>query len=407
VRRLIEWELPEIDERHRRWVTLFFVVFAFTFPFTIMLPDVLGDVVTVGPGVIDPGLTTTELMERVRRRVLATERAEAAVFLELFPLLLSLLLTFAGVVVYRGYADYPRTLGRRVPLRAAVLMVGVNAATVVPFLLLLAVLGLAASAMGLPFERGWEAVRGLTVVGEQLVASIPRLVELPYPLPLIAAILTVELPLYWFHRLGHTWRPVWLLFHRPHHMPRELTIPMTPAVVVAFPLFFLITLPLTLAVGIGARLFHPETMIMEALLFRVVTQAVGIFSHNSAHYAPLRRSRFAMLLGHLTVGGPYHYVHHSALPQHACCNLTGGGCFFLFWDRVFGTFAEPPLDKPPVGLTGSAELYPNPLRLALAGVLQLLYELKHNRGLGQRLRIVLGPSSYDPPVTKDYTTAPQ
>jgi hypothetical protein len=55
-----------------------------------------------------------------------------------------------------------------------------------------------------------------------------------------------------------------------------------------------------------------------------------------------------------------------------------------------------------VGLDGSPRLHLNPLRLGLAGLLQLGYELRHNRGFVSRLRILFGSSNFAPTQTKDY-----
>jgi hypothetical protein len=44
----------------------------------------------------------------------------------------------------------------------------------------------------------------------------------------------------------------------------------------------------------------------------------------------------------------------------------------------------------------------NPVRLALAGLLQLGYELRHNRGIVTRLRVLFGSSNFAPAHTKDY-----
>jgi hypothetical protein len=57
-----------------------------------------------------------------------------------------------------------------------------------------------------------------------------------------------------------------------------------------------------------------------------------------------------------------------------------------------------------VGLTGSPRLHLNPLRLGLAGLLQLGYELRRNRGLVARLRVLFGSSNFAPAQTKDYVS---
>jgi len=98
--------------------------------------------------------------------------------------------------------------------------------------------------------------------------------------------------------------------------------------------------------------------------------------------------------------GNYHYMHHSALPGHEAINIAGFG--FYFWDRVFGTYVEPYKEKPPVGLTGSPDLHMNPVRLALSGLMQIIYEWRNNRDFKVRLKILFGGSEYVPPVSKDF-----
>jgi hypothetical protein len=141
-------------------------------------------------------------------------------------------------------------------------------------------------------------------------------------------------------------------------------------------------------------------MIAEALLVRMVGQIVLIGSHNTALYSTFWRSRILRALSAFFGEGPYHYIHHSALPGHSLINL--GGPLFMLWDRVFGTYVSPSETPPPVGLEGSPRLHLNPLRLALAGLAQLGYELRHNRGFVTRLRVLLGGSSFVPAHTRDY-----
>lgn len=44
----------------------------------------------------------------------------------------------------------------------------------------------------------------------------------------------------------------------------------------------------------------------------------------------------------------------------------------------------------------------NPLRLGLAGSAQILYELRHNRGLGEWLRVLCSGSDYRPRRSRDF-----
>ena len=88
-------------------------------------------------------------------------------------------------------------------------------------------------------------------------------------------------------------------------------------------------------------------------------------------------------------------------------NIGGGLCFI--WDRVFGTYVPVSAHRPRVGLQNmeTDTMTTNPLRLAFAGIAQLIFELQHNRDLKSWLLIVFGPSNYLPPHTKDYVLRAQ
>jgi hypothetical protein len=155
--------------------------------------------------------------------------------------------------------------------------------------------------------------------------------------------------------------------------------------------------PRALFLGGAAKLFSSTPMIPEAFLWSVLSwTALEVVNHDEPSYrwtlaGPVRRFAFA-LLG----GGAWHIMHHSARPGHEAVNLSGFP--FQIWDRLFGTFAPPDLDPPPIGLTGRPHLWRNPLRIALGGWLQLGGELVRNRGAATRLKILFGSALYLPPV---------
>jgi hypothetical protein len=85
-------------------------------------------------------------------------------------------------------------------------------------------------------------------------------------------------------------------------------------------------------------------------------------------------------------------------------NLSGFP--FNLWDRMFGAYVPPEPDPPPFGLTGRERLVRNPLRIAFGGWLQLAGELRRNPGLAARARILLGPTSWSPPIPVHVLTQP-
>ena len=127
-----------------------------------------------------------------------------------------------------------------------------------------------------------------------------------------------------------------------------------------------------------------------------------VFNHTEATYystlgGPQRRFWF-----HFLGCGAWHLVHHSSAEEHRLANIGGGP--FMLWDRAFGTYHEPPARKPAMGLTGRPPLRMSPLRLALAGHVEMVQELMRNGSWRDRARILLGPSTFQPPVRVNHLT---
>jgi sterol desaturase/sphingolipid hydroxylase (fatty acid hydroxylase superfamily) len=385
---VFEWEPAEPRRRWEPWIRAGYVAFAIVFSLTVVVDAFAHETVTLGLGLVDEaGSALTHLESQL-----------AGVSFRWLVVMLPLaafVLAWNGIMLYRGFS-----CSQALPRRQIVSFFLLTATVSLMLYVGLALVGAASAALGYGFLFGFSLVRHYTQWCSAAVARVPTLVRLPYPLPLFVSIALVDLFQYWFHRLGHTWRPFWLLWHRPHHMPPFLTIPTTQPVFAAFPLFLLLSVPFQLGLGVSAKLFHSDAMIAEALLVRMLGQIPLIGSHNTALYTTFWRSRPLRALGAFFGDGPYHYMHHSALPGHSLINL--GGPLFMLWDRVFGTYVSPSETPPPIGLQGSPQLHLNPLRLGFAGLLQLGYELRHNRGFVTRWRILFGSSNFVPAHTKDY-----
>jgi hypothetical protein len=70
---------------------------------------------------------------------------------------------------------------------------------------------------------------------------------------------------------------------------------------------------------------------------------------------------------------------------------------FIFWDRLFGSFAE---EREPVkyGILHPVDTY-HPLRIQLRPWLSLVNELVETRGLKDRARVLLHPPGWRPDGT--------
>ncbi len=84
----------------------------------------------------------------------------------------------------------------------------------------------------------------------------------------------------------------------------------------------------------------------------------------------------------------HHQVHHAS--NEACVDKNFGGVVIIF-DRLFGTFAEPPADEPlRYGLTGKALSSQNPFHIAFQGWAQLLQKVRKAPDTRARLLVLFG-----------------
>lgn len=398
--RLLTAELPTIPSHWRRWVLPGMLLFALGYAGTVTVDALFHHTIMLGPGFVDDGhsgLTQAkQTLEQIEQRYPSQGRLLVYLLLPLF----ALVMVQNAIVIVQGYTQYEKHCGQPYSLQEMALMFALNGIQVLLLFLILLLLGIVCWLLGGDFSRGWHAVHQLTLWSNAVLDAVPTLVTLPRPLPLIIALLGVDFAYYWLHRWSHTRRLPWLLLHRPHHLTEHLIIPVTQPVFVAAPLFLLVSIPLQVLTGISTKLFNPDPMIVEALVLRVITHAMGIYSHSAPHYDLMQHTGWLRKLSAFCSVGNYHYMHHSSRKEHGLVNL--GAVFWMVWDRVFGTYVEPPDTRPPTGLTNNPPLYQNPLRLALAGLLQLGYEWQANPDWRTRWKILSESSHYTPPHSQDF-----
>lgn len=401
--RLLTAEIPEISERWRWLMLPIMLLFAIGYALTVTVDAVFHHNIMVGPGFVDDGNSGYALALQALAHIEQQYPLQSQLFFWIFLPLLAFVMVQNAIVTFRSYTHFERATGKPYSLREFALMFALNGIQVLILLVMLFVIGWLYQLSGGQFSDGWQLVYRITVWCQSALKHIPTLITLPRPLPLLLSLLLADLAFYGLHRISHSYRLPWLLLHRSHHMTEHLMMPTTQPVFVAAPLFLLVAVPLQLLVGLSTQLFNPEPMIVEALILRLFNHSLGIYSHCEAYYAQMQHNRWLRRLSAFFGIGNYHYIHHSAKREHNLINLGNFG--WMLWDRVFGTFVEPPDVPPPTGLTNNPPLYPNPLRLALAGVLQIGYELAHNP-LKLWPRILFADSWYTPPVSQDFAIRP-
>ncbi len=400
---LWEGEVPEIPEKYRKAGTVFVVVFAFWF--TLSFLGWAQYVAYLGPGLGDDW-SFAPLLQLWRQLGDAEGGGLSLSQMGLLGLVLLNVAATAGIIIV-GYLRYHAAFQKRFPLQQLVTFFALNTVNAVAIGLMLSVIALIAWASGLEPTRAYGLFGELLGWVRAQAQAVPTVINVPGWLAFLLIVNIGGFFHYWAHRISHESRLFWLLFHRTHHMTPELIQPATQAVFFAFPLF-IVAAPLYVFVfAIIAKLITQDIAGVVAciIVYKLIAACATTFSHQGALYHYARKNKFVRALSIVVSEGPYHYLHHSADPAENSArgnlvNIGGGMCFI--WDRVFGTFRELTERRPEVGLEGRPNLHMNPLRLALAGCAQLAYELRHNTGFINRIKLLCLGTDYVPKHTRDY-----
>jgi sterol desaturase/sphingolipid hydroxylase (fatty acid hydroxylase superfamily) len=171
-----------------------------------------------------------------------------------------------------------------------------------------------------------------------------RFQVLPFAVKLVFFALAVDCSAYWLHRLWHTglfWR-----IHKWHHSPNYMY--WLAGVRASLPQVIMAGLPFTL----WLPLLRPITPVFFVLysIFLIVT-------NNWMHMNVAWRSRW---LEWILVTPRYHHIHHGDTPRFYMRNF---GVVFTFWDRMFGTYADP--ETVDTDIRFGIREPDNPIRLAI------------------------------------------
>ncbi|TDM00408.1 MAG: hypothetical protein C4K58_04160 [Flavobacteriaceae bacterium] len=321
-----------------------------------------------------------------------------------YPVLFVMLVLGFGLRIYiaiMGIKLHKEKLGYEIEDRTMVFMTGTVWFQFLFAFVMYWICGLIFVLMGKDYSLGYGFKFFYTWM-EQTVDKVPTLFSLEkYQAVLISYVIMCFIEYSW-HRLSHESRLLWLLAHRPHHVPPTLA---SASHIQADPWFVLGKVwqdfAYILVGGILTKLFNQtgDMFFLPFVYYRIIVSIFSIFDHTSAYYEQVRNNKFLYPIFVMCGNGPFHYYHHSALAEHTVVNIQSGP--FMFMDRLFGTYATPSKKKPPVGLTGQPELYHNPINLALSGLFQILYELRYN-SIKLWPKIIFGGVYYIPPFSKSF-----
>lgn len=317
------------------------------------------------------------------------------------------LVTLLSCVLFRAYfivASYVKGIemfGRQRFVRDLTVYLLSVLVTVGASILFFSVLGIFSWLSNGDFQSGFSIVKALVEGLRSWVdIHIPTLVELPYPIALLTVFLgfgITSLGGYFVHWLTHQSRFLWLTVHRPHHIPEIMHPVGNP---LAYNFDFLLIIPNIIFNVFLTKLVHHQPLLLESTLVLIFYYNFEIFNHSTPYYHLSYQNKFFRFFCDITGSGAYHYMHHNSMPGKETVNLGGG--FFMLWDRLFGTFEQPPTSVPSVGLTHNPDVYMNPFRITFSGFAQIWFELQQNKNWKTRFLILFGGVYYIPPITKEY-----
>jgi sterol desaturase/sphingolipid hydroxylase (fatty acid hydroxylase superfamily) len=159
----------------------------------------------------------------------------------------------------------------------------------------------------------------------------------PAWLAIPAAVLLLDLAIYWQHRLMHSWPLLWRL-HRVHHSDTAFDVTTG----VRFH-------PLELALSMGIKLGlitllapHPAAV----LIFELLLSLGSLFTHTDIALPRTLDRRLRLLF----VTPSMHRIHHSTRRVETDSNY---GFHLSVWDRLFGSYTAAPAEderRMPIGL---------------------------------------------------------
>src|SRR5438105_8571085 len=170
------------------------------------------------------------------------------------------------------------------------------------------------------------AAVGAALGGEEQGWGLLNNLPLPPWMAVIAAVIVLDLAIYFQHVLFHAVPALWRL-HRMHHADLEFDVTtgvrFHPVEIV---FSMIIKLGVVLALGAPA---------LAVLIFEVLLNATSMFNHGNV----LLPQPIDRVLRTLVVTPEMHRVHHSIEPAETNSNF---GFNLPWWDRLFGTYRAQP-----------------------------------------------------------------
>lgn len=160
-------------------------------------------------------------------------------------------------------------------------------------------------------------------------------IAIPVWFKLILGVACIDLMVYWYHRMSHTFPLVWK-FHRVHHS--DTTMDSST---------YLRAHPFEVIFWFGSA------SLLAVVIFGLDMQTVGLYFlivtlFQIAEHANLRYPAWLDRTFGLVFTTPnQHKIHHDQDQQYTDSNYAD---IFILWDRIFGTYKYKPVEQVKLGL---------------------------------------------------------
>ena len=205
---------------------------------------------------------------------------------------------------------------------------------------------------------------GMALIAGERGWGLFNRVGLPEAIELVAAVMALDLLIYFQHRLFHR-MPIFWRLHRMHHTDLDLDVTSGNRF---HPLETTISFAIKNA-AVTALGASPAAV----LWFEVILNGTSMFSHANIRLN-LTLDRYLRLL---LVTPDMHRIHHSVIPRETDSNF---GFCLPWWDRFFGTYRPEPTAGQ-LGMTIGLKEFRDPVQLTLPRLLiQPFVTIRRNRG---------------------------
>ncbi len=170
------------------------------------------------------------------------------------------------------------------------------------------------------------AAVGVALGGEEKGWGLLNNLPLPPLIAVIAAVIVLDLVIYFQHVLFHAVPVLWRL-HRMHHADLEFDVTTGGRF---HPIEILLSM--VIKIGVVVALGAPTLAI---LIFEVLLNATSTFNHGNVRLPQV----IDRVLRMIVVTPEMHRVHHSIEPAETNSNF---GFNLPWWDRLFGTYRAQP-----------------------------------------------------------------